>query len=307
MKKTSNQVVFFGSGPVAAKSLELLLDHTAIEAVITRPRPAHHRGETPVLTVAQKHSLTIHTPANKAELTRLFTEVSFQSLAGLVIDYGIIIAKDVIEAFPFGIVNSHFSLLPQWRGADPISFAILSGQTETGVSLMQIDEKMDEGPLIAQTNYPMPSSITAPQLTNVLIELSDAMIQAILPEYLAGKIDPMPQQVATIAPSNIPSYSRMLTKKDGIIDWQKPAEELEREIRAFIEWPKSRTILAEKDVVIMASEVVDLSGEPGNALVRNKSELIIYCGKKALNILRLKPAGKKEMSAEAFLAGHNVS
>lgn len=307
MKKTSSTVVFFGSGPVAAKSLDLLLEHKKVEAVITKPTPAHHRGTSPVEEVAKQHRLNVFTPSNKRELTELFRSADFSSKVGLVIDYGIIIEKPVIEYFSFGIVNSHFSLLPQWRGPDPITFAILSGQSETGVSLMCIDEELDEGPLIGQTLCPLPSTITEPELTEKLIELSDGLLQVLLEDYLNGSIEPIPQEVATMAPTNIPSYSRMLKKSDGIINWEKPAEQIEREVRAFIEWPKSRTQIAQKDVVITKTKVVNQSGKPGEVIVKNKSELIIYCGKKALVILRLKPAGKKEMSAEAFLAGHKIT
>jgi methionyl-tRNA formyltransferase len=304
MKKTSKTVVFFGSGPVAAKSLSLLLEHTDVEAVITKPRPSHHKEEPPVLEIAKKHNLPHHTPKNKKELTALFTSVQFSSPAGLVIDYGIIIEKAVIDYFPMGIVNSHFSLLPQWRGPDPITFAILSGQSTTGISLMCIDEELDEGPLIGQAPLEIPKNINGPQLTEKLIQLSDAALGALLEDYLNENIEPIPQEVATIAPTAIPSYSHLLKKSDGIIDWQKPAEQIEREVRAFIGWPKSSTRIANKDVVITKTEVVNQSGSPGKPSIQNKHELIIYCGKKALRILKLKPAGKKEMSAEAFLAGH---
>ncbi len=307
MKKTSETIVFFGSGPVAAESLDLLLEHTSVEAVITKPKPAHHRGSSPVLDIAKKHDLPVHTIANKKELTTLFQSVNFSSKAGLVIDYGIIIEKPVIDYFPLGIVNSHFSLLPQWRGADPITFSILSGQAETGVSLMTINEALDEGPLIGQATFKVPEKITRPELAKELIQLSDAMIKELLDKYLSGNIDPMPQEVGSIAPTTIPSYTRMLKKDDGLMDFNKPAEQLEREVRAYIEWPKSRTTLASKDVVITNTDVINNSGKAGKAIKTEHNELIIYCSKKALRILQLKPAGKKEMSAEAFLAGHNLN
>ena len=306
MTKTSNSVVFFGSGPVATKSLELLLEHRKIEAVITKPTPVHHREKSPVIEIAKQHKIPTHTPKNKQELTKLFQSVNFSSTAGLVIDYGIIIEKAVIDYFPFGIINSHFSLLPQWRGPDPITFAILSGQAETGVSMMRINEALDEGPLIGQAPYSIPEAITEPELTENLIQLSDGLLQALLDDYLDGRIESIPQEIATIAPTTAPSYSRMLKKSDGVIDWQKPAEQIEREVRAFISWPKSRTQIAHKDVVITKTEVVNQSGNPGEVIVENKRELIIYCSKNAIKILKLKPAGKKEMSAEAFLAGHKI-
>lgn len=306
MKKTSKTIVFFGSGPVAAKSLELLLDTFAIEAVITKPKPAHHRGEFPVLDVTQKHDLKTHTPASKKELTELFKETSFSSAVGLVIDYGIIIEADVIDTFPLGIANSHFSLLPQWRGADPITFAILSGQQQTGISVMRINERMDEGPLLAQATYDISPKLTAPELTKDLIELSDATLKEILPLYLDGAIETVPQEIGSVLDTVVVSYSRKIQKSDGVIDWQKPAEVLEREIRAYIEWPKSHAQIADKDVVLLEAEVVRAIDEkPGAARVIDGS-LIVACGRDALKICRLKPSGKKEMTAQAFLAGHKI-
>lgn len=305
MKQPPKTVVFFGSGPIAAKSLELLLDHTSVEAIITKPQPRRNTL-APVIAIAEQHNIPLYTPHDKRSLSTVFEQASFSSTAGLVIDYGVIIGKDVIETFPLGIANSHFSLLPQWRGPDPLSFTILSGQTETGVSLMLINEKMDEGPLIAQAPYTIPEKIYRPNLADELISISDSLIKHMLPTYMNGGIDPIPQEIATIASSAIPSYAHIIKKSDGVIDWDKPAERIEREIRAFIDWPKSYTKIAGIDVVITAADVVNQSGNPGEISNQKKSELIIYCSKKALKISRLKPAGKKEMPANAFLAGYNI-
>src|SRR3989344_3602452 len=166
--KTSNKLVFFGSGPVAAKSLRLLAQDFTIEAVITKPRLPHHRGAVPVLELAQKLKLPVYTASNKMELDELFDSLKFESEAAILIDFGIIISQKVIDYFPLGIINSHFSILPQWRGADPITFAVLSGQKATGVSLMLLVEKMDEGPLLAYSEYDMPAGITTPRLTDAL-------------------------------------------------------------------------------------------------------------------------------------------
>ncbi len=306
MQKTSKTVVFFGSGPVAARSLELLARDFEVEAVITKPRPAHHRGPVPVLELAEKRGLKVFTPRGKAELSELFVAKPVTSAVGVVIDYGIIIAQEVIDYFPLGIVNSHFSLLPEWRGADPITFAILSGQPQTGVSLMLIVEKMDEGPLLAQATYDMPANVTTPLLTNYLIDLSHSLLTEMLPLYMAGSVEVVPQEAAAqlAGRSTAPSYSRKLTKEDGLIDWAKPAVQIERDIRAFIEWPKSRATLAGKEVVITEATVVNsTTGEPGVARADGK-RLLVACGQGTLQIKKLKPAGKPEMTAEAFLAGY---
>lgn len=305
MKKTSEPIVFFGSGPVAAKSLELLTKDFEIEAVITKPQPPHHKETFPVLKTAKELGLKTLTVSNKAELSELFRQKPVQSRLGVVIDFGIIISHDVIDYFPLGIVNSHFSLLPRWRGADPITFAILNGDEDTGVSLMLIVASLDEGPLLAQTNVAIAPQLNTGQLTEVLIELSHASLAEVLPGYIAGEVQPYPQDIETP-----PTYSRKLTKADGIIDWSKPAAQIEREIRAFIEWPKSRTIVAGREVIITAAHVEScakyqvLEPQPGKVFVTPNKQLAVQTSQDILIIDRLKPAGKQEMPAADFIRGY---
>lgn len=291
--------VFFGSGPVAAKSLELLSKSFKIEAVVTKPRPQHHRGSFPVIDTAERLTVPLHTVSSRKELSNLIATNPFKSKLGVLIDFGIIVGKDTIDYFPLGIINSHFSVLPQWRGADPISFAILSGQPTTGVSLMLLDEGMDTGKILATSSLKISPGDTTPSLTNKLISLSNDLLELHLPEYLEGNVKPRRQSYPDRA-----TYSRKLTKEDGVIDWNKPAIELEREIRAFIEWPKSRTEIAGKEVIITEAHVIDQRfSKPGSIEVVDKV-LVVNCGEQSLAIDRLKPAGKNEMTSEAFIAGH---
>jgi len=301
MKKTSKTIVFFGSGPVAAESLRMLSEDFQIEAVVTKPKPAHHKGAFPVLEAAEILGLPIQTVSNKQDLSDLVARKPFQSQLAVLVDFGIIVGQDAIDYFPFGIVNSHFSLLPQWRGADPITFSILSGQEVTGVSLMLLVAEMDEGPLLAQAPMRLSPDTTTPQLTDDLIEISHAALKEVLPRYQSGEIVPMPQD------STMPiSYSRKLTKDDGLIDWTKPAEQLEREIRAFLEWPKSRTTIGGKEVIITAAHAMpnqNLDAKPGEVLP-DIGTLMITTGNGVLCIDKLKPASKKEMTAAEFLRGY---
>jgi methionyl-tRNA formyltransferase len=305
MKKMSETIIFFGSGPVAAESLKLLAADFNIEAVITKPKPDHYKGVFPVIEVTQQLGIRTLYTKNKAELSDLFSTEQIKSPLGIVIDHGILIGQDVIDCFPLGIVNSHFSLLPEWRGADPISFSILSGQKRTGVSLMLINQALDDGPLLAQAEYLLPQDITTPELTDELINLSHQTLTTILPLYIKGDVEPIDQLVATISDSKIPTYSRKLTKQDGILDFANPAEQLEREIRAFTGWPRSRTIIGDIDVVVTRAHVINENGSAGS-LWQKPKQLGIYTSKGILVIDTLIPAGKKEMSAEAFLAGYNL-
>jgi methionyl-tRNA formyltransferase len=306
MKKPSETVVFFGSGPVAARSLELLAQSFSIEAVVTKPLVSHNNDGATVQSVAKGlNQPAIIEASDKKELSHKVITSAFSSRVAVLIDFGIIVAQDVIDTFPMGIVNSHFSILPEWRGPDPITFAILSGQKQTGVSLMLLVEKMDEGPVIAQGIYQIKPSETSSSLTTNLIDLSYALLQNILPEYLAEKVDPQPQETAALLTygSAKASYSHKLIKNDSLIDWHKPALRIEREVRAYIEWPKSHTVLAGHEVIITKTRVIPENGPVGQIKVHGK-RLFIYCGDQTLEILQIKPANKAEMTAEAFLAGY---
>ncbi|HSX08073.1 MAG TPA: methionyl-tRNA formyltransferase [Candidatus Saccharimonadales bacterium] len=300
----SKTIVFFGSGPVAAKSLVLLAKNFVIEAVVSKPRAPHHKGDVPVLRVAEALGLPVKTATDKQSLDALFTQKPFKSELAVLVDFGIIVSQEVIDYFPLGIVNSHFSLLPEWRGADPITFSILSGQQRTGVSLMLLSAGMDEGSLLAQTPCAIDNAMTTPELTDELIELSDQTLQTILPLWAEGKVQAAPQSEVTLAPSVIPTYSRKLTKEDGIIDWNKDAATLEREIRAFAEWPKSHATFGSLAVIITKAHVLETTGQtPGTTTIENKLP-VVFCGTNALAIDRIKPAGKQEMTGESFLAGY---
>lgn len=308
------QIVFFGSGPVAARSLEMLLEWCDIEAIITKPQPAHHREKFPVIAVAEANDLPLHTASNRRELDALMAEIGtdFRSQTAILLDYGIIVSRQVIDAFPLGIINSHFSILPEWRGADPITFSILSGQKQTGVSLMLLVEAMDEGPLLGYGEQDLAADSTTPELTERLIQLSDALLRHDLSRHLTGDTNGGAPQ--SITGRGI-SYSRKLTKADGVLDFGKPAVELEREIRAFIEWPKSRTSLGGRDVIVTKAHV-----EPDQILDSGVSKTdtgVVKADAEAgvirvttedgtLCIEKLKPAGKAEMSAAAFLAGNKL-
>lgn len=296
------EVVFFGSGPVAAKSLELLVENFTVVAVVTKPKPEHHKGDFPVISLAENLGLKIHTVSNKKELSGLIATNPFRTDVAILIDFGIIVTQDVIDYFPRGIINSHFSLLPELRGADPISFAILSGQKKTGVSLMLIDEGMDTGKIIRQKSVSIQPNATTTTLTKELIELSDELLTADVPAYLVGTLPPRHQPHSDRA-----TYSRKLTKADGILDFTKPAEVLEREIRAFSDWPKSRTTLGSVDVIVTAAHAVpsNFSDKPGEIeIIKEQGVIMVNCGDGYLCIDKLKPAGKNEMTAKQFLAGY---
>ncbi len=287
MSRTS--ILFIGSGPVAKASLLGIYKHFDIEAIITKSTTKDDMSG---------FGAPVFTADTKAELETLVERSSFKSPLAVLVDYGVIVSGQVIESFDRGIINSHFSLLPLLRGADPIAFAILEGLDKSGVSLMTIDEGLDTGKIIVQKSIKLTKKESITELTDKLVVLSNELLIDSIPKYIGGQVKPRSQPHPDRA-----TYSRKLNKQDGIIDWNKPAVVLEREIRAFLNWPKSRSMLANRDVIITDAKVVEKDGKPGEIIV-TKNELIVCCGKNALSIQKLKPSGKKEMSAQAFLAGY---
>ena len=287
----SKKVVFFGSGPVAAASLALLASNFAIEAVITKPKPSHHRGEVPVLEVAKRLGLPVFAAANKQELDELFAKKPAKSELAILIDFGIIVSRKIIDYFQLGIINSHFSILPEWRGADPITFAVLGGQTTTGVSLMLLVEAIDEGPLLAYGEYEMPADTTTPLLTQELIKLSQALLVETVPKYIAGELQPVAQSKT----GREVSYSRKLVKADGMVDFGKPARQIEREVRAYQPWPKSQAKIFDHDVIITRARV---------AIDKGDGDLVISCQPGWLEVQELTAPSGRTMSGADFLRGY---
>lgn len=294
----SLHLTFFGSGPVAASSLEYLAEQFTIDLVVTKNRPTHHKDPAPVEVFASTNKLPLAFADDKVELNYVINEKTPPASLGIVIDYGVIISQTVIDYFDLGILNSHFSILPEWRGADPITFSILSGQTITGVSLMRINTGLDTGDIIGEAPIEIEAIDTNQSLTRKLIDTSNALLGELLPMYIDGSVQPIPQ-----SPEKIATYSRKLDKQDSILDVNKPAAILEREIRAFSEWPKSKIKLGSVDVIVTTAASVDSTLKPGEISTDNNT-LVVGTRVGALNILELMPLGKKPMPAKAFLNGY---
>lgn len=305
MDKTS--IVFIGAGPVAAESLRQIHSNFNIEAVITKKKADHHKDEPPVNIVAKKINALVLEANSKSELDSIIENNNFKSQVAVLIDYGVIVSETAINSFPKGIINSHFSLLPEWRGADPITFSLLSGQRVTGVSLMLLSAGMDEGPIIDQKVIEIEPSDTGASLTEKLVKLSSSMLAEDLEKYLNGNLTPVNQAeyASQHSRSTTPTYSSKLTKASGRIDWTKPAESIEREIRAYQPWPKSYAEISNNLTVTIVEATIDknLRLNPGE-LKRDGNVLFIGTATEALKIIRIQPAGKKVMSCDEFLRGY---
>jgi len=267
-----------------------------VAAVVSHHSASKSRNQRPleVAEIAKKHNIPLYLPAKPNEI---IDEIrSLKPDAAVLVAYGRIISQAVIDLFPLGIINIHPSLLPEFRGPTPIESAILNGNTKTGVSIMKLSAGMDDGPVFAQQKIPLAGD-TKQEVYKKVVDSSTQLLFDILPSILDGSLQPKAQDDTKA------TYSKLIDKSDGIIDWNKPAIQIEREIRAYAGWPQSKTNLAGIDIVITQASVNELR-LPIGAIDTDKNRLTIGTSDKSLDILMLKPAGKKEMPVQAFLSGY---
>lgn len=295
-------IIFFGTEEFSAASLSALLAAGfPIVAVVTKPDSKKGRGQKlvppTVKAIAQQHGIPVWQPTKLSDIVDDIR--ALQPVAGVLVSFGKIIPSSIIELFTPGIINVHPSHLPHYRGPSPIESAILGGDSETGVSIMQLSARMDAGPVYHFVPYPLTGNETQPELYDTLAHLgADTLVQA-LPGILDGSLQPTPQD------DTAATYCQLIQKSDGILDWHKPAQQLEREIRAYQGWPGSRTTIGDVEVIITGAHVVPSGGNPGKVTIDDGGNtLTIATEDGRLSIDRLKPVGKKEMPIQAFLAGY---
>jgi methionyl-tRNA formyltransferase len=293
------RIAFMGSPDFAVPSLRAL--HKSgydIAAVYCQPPRPAGRGHTvhpcPVHTAAEALGLPVRTPTT---LRRdLDAQAAFQGLdldAAVVAAYGLILPRAMLDAARRGCLNIHASLLPRWRGAAPIQAAILAGDTETGITIMQMDAGLDTGAMLLRDSVPITAETTAAMLHDQLARLGARLILS----ALADSPRPVPQD------DNAATYAPKLAKDDGRVDWTRSSKQIERQIRAFDPWPGTYTTLSGKPLKILSARIVSSSGPPGTVL---DSALTVACGEGAIRIGRLQLAGRVAQDAEAFLRGHPV-
>lgn len=301
---SADQLIFFGTDAFSLPSLvHLISEARPLVAVVTKPDSPTGRGREitapAVKRLAEAHGIPVFQPEKMRDLIPVIDHL--RPTAGIVVAYGKIIPESVISLFPKGLINVHASLLPRWRGASPIEHAILAGDLTTGVTLMSIEAGLDTGPVYTDSKIQLRGTETRLELYEQLAELGADLLSADLDAILTGTIAPIPQD------SREATHTRLIAKADGIVDWHKPAEQLDREIRAYLGWPGSRANLAGRDVIITKGRATDAHGEPGQAYVTPSKELAVYTGNGSLVIDRLKPASKGEMTGAAFLSGNPLS
>lgn len=304
----SKRILFFGNERLATgvessmPTLRALLDggYEVPAIVVAQNQMAKSRRERQleVAAIAQERGIPLLSPARLTDASDQLA--AYGAEAAILIAYGKIVPAAVLDLFPRGIINVHPSLLPRHRGPSPIESAILDGDRETGVSLMRLAAKMDTGPVYAQAKLPLNGNETKRELADRLADLGAGLIMEYLPKVLDGSVEPLSQD------ENAATYDHLITKAAGQVDWTKPAVRLEREVRAYAGWPRSRSRLGSTDVIITAAHASDGRGQPGTPRVENK-QLGVFTSDGLLVIDRLIPDGKKEMPAEAFLAGYTLT
>ncbi len=297
------RVVFMGTPDFAVPTLRRLLEQYTVVGVVTRPDKPKGRSKTPVPSpvkvVAQEAGVpvfqprTLRTPEAQAVIREWHPDVI------VVAAFGLILPPEVLRIPPHGCVNVHASLLPRWRGAAPVAAAILAGDTETGVTIMLMDEGVDTGPILAQAREPIRPDDTTETLSRRLAVLGADLLAETLPRWVRGEITPQPQDDAQA------TYAPMLRKADGWIDWREPAVLIERKVRAYQPWPTAMTRWRGKVLKILrARPEPDIRREepPGTVVVWDDGAAVVT-GEGLLVLLEVQLEGKRALDIAAFLRG----
>jgi methionyl-tRNA formyltransferase len=218
--------------------------------------------------------------------------------------YGQILPQALLDVPRFGCLNVHTSLLPKYRGAAPIQWAILNGESETGVTIMKMDAGLDTGEIVAQESTEIRAEDDAITLHERLGHMGADLLARTIPDYVSDKLLPKPQPAVGV------TYASKIKKEDGAIDWRQPAMAIWNRVRGLVPWPGAFTHLADGPkallIKIWQAEKTERSGEPGEILEASKGRLVVGCGDQALRILQLQLEGGRRITAEQFLAGHKV-
>jgi methionyl-tRNA formyltransferase len=298
------KIVFMGTPQAAVPSLEKILrDGHEVVAVYTQPdRPAGRGNKLtapPVKEFARQNNLTIHQPSKIKTPEALELFESHAADAAIVVAYGRILPQTFLEAFPKGAINVHFSLLPKYRGAAPVNWAIVGGETETGVTTMQMDAGLDTGDVLLQRETPIGAEENAVELMQRLSVVGAELLSETLAKIETLTAQPQNQLQATLAP--------IMKKEDGLISWMLSAREITNRVRGFQPFPTAFTFYGGKKLTIWRSrptEVPHMLRQPGEVLAAKGENLLVFCGgDSVLQIDELQIEGKKRMATRDFLNG----
>ena len=304
---TPLRIIFMGTAELSGASLEKLFGDKrySVLAVVTQPDKPKGRDlkltPSPVKVLAEKLNLPILQPL-KARDEKFISELrELKPDLIVVVAYGQILPQTILDLPPFGCLNVHTSLLPKYRGAAPIQWAIADGEPETGVTIMKMDAGLDTGAILSTHRTPILPTDDSQILHDRLAQLGAELLIETISTFVAGRISPQAQ------PAEGSTYAAKIKKEDGRIDWNLSAQKIWNRLRAFTPWPSAftflKTELKRQLLKIWKVEVVGKSGIAGTILSADKTGIVVGCGENALRILELQREGGKRLTAEQFLAG----
>lgn len=303
------KIVFFGSPPSALPSLNNLLEAGhAVELIITQPDKPSGRGKKfkppAVKAFAVARNIPFYQPSSIRKDSEAVEKIKkINPDLNVVVAYGQIIPSSIIYVPRYNSINVHFSLLPKYRGASPVQWALLNGEKRTGVSIFELNEKMDEGDIFAQEDVEILPEERAGELEARLAEKGATLLLKTIAKI--DKIKPSPQDYSKA------TYAPRIKKEDGKISWEKDALSIERQVRAFNPWPSAFSFLGEKRIKILKGKKVpfsaELSAAHGEILGINKEGIEVCCGRRSVFLVEtLQPENRKPMSAYAFSLGSKL-
>ena len=301
------RIVFMGTAELSCASLEKLAGNGDfwVVAVVTQPDKPKGRDlkltPSPIKVLAQKLNLPVLQPLKARDEQFIGQLRELKPDLIVVVAYGQILPQKLLDVPAHGCVNVHTSLLPKYRGAAPIQWAIADGEPETGVTIMKMDAGLDTGPILTIRRTSILPTDDSQVLHDRLAQLGAELLVETIPDYIAGKISPQPQPVEGA------SYAAKIKKDDGRIDWNLPAQKIWNRLRAFTPWPGAFTYLeaAPKPQLLKVwkTEVLEKNYQPGTIESADKTGIVVGCGMGTLRILELQREGGKRLTAEQFLAG----
>ncbi len=299
------RVLFMGTPDFAVPSLQVLIDQRhEICGVFTQPDKPKGRGyklqPPPVKELALQNGLTVYQPPTLRDEAIQEEIVRLQPDLIVVVAYGKMLPLKVLNTPKLGCINVHGSLLPKYRGAAPIQWAVLNGDSVTGVTTMFMAEEMDSGDILLTAETEIGPEETAGELFSRLKDLGAELLAETLRRLEQGKLTRIPQEEAAA------TFAPMLKKEMSIVDWNQPAQRVHDQIRGLNPWPGAVAILDRKRLKLLSSKVLTYSGEPGT-VVSQEGELVVFCGEGAIQITELQTDKGKRMGGKEYLLGHPLS
>ena len=296
------RIAFLGTSEFAVPALQALVTggHDVLAVYTRAPKPAgrgQQERKTPVHQLADRLGLPVRTPRTLKTDEEAAAFKALDTDAAVVVSYGHILTTPFLEAPVLGCINIHGSLLPRWRGAAPIHRAILAGDGETGVTTMRMDEGLDTGPMLLAERTPISAADTAETLHDRLARLGATLIVSTLDGLVTKSIEAVPQ------PEEGVTYAHKLGKEEGLLDWRRPAAELERKVRAFHPWPGTSFELNGERIKVLEATLALAGGTPGTVAIGRDGFPLVACGVGALKLVKLQRPGKGAQPADAFLRG----